>query len=738
VTVPEDLASLVEVSSLALSPDGARLAVATRRADLATDADERRVVLFEHAAGSWARSAVPVLTGSLPAWSPAGDLLALVEHGASGGGRLVVHDLVLRQRHELLDWPDEVERLAFSPSGRLLGFVGRRPVPPPGVVLAGRPAPPRVLRRLQYRMDSTGWTADRPRHCYALELGAALTGAAPGEAVLRNLSGTAFDDADLVWLGGDESWAFVSRRHAGREWDLVSDIFVGEAGDGRRAAAEPGADRRGDDAADAADAARWHTESAHIRRLTAGDRLWGPLAYDATSQRIVARYQLVAEFPCDEKLAVIDPVSGALDELPIGVERSLTGPLVVSLPTLAPGRPSEARPASAAARPGPDAGQAFSLLADAGSVQLVQRSADPAVDRDAAAGQSPSPLSRLSGPGVVTAFDVAGGTVALGGRFAGQPAVVQVMRPARAGTGGTGADGRREPVTLYEPNAGYAEATGLLEPTYVGAKAGDGTDLDCWVLLPGPGTEIAGAALYVPGGGGQWGGADYVHDFQVFASAGIAVIFGNARGSGGYGEGWMRTVCGPHNPRFPGTGWGGVDRSDMLTITSAVLERYPQLPRDKVAVLGGSYGGLMAALLGFTSEQFCAVIAERGPFDLQQMAATSDEGAWFFDAYIGASAEEDPAQYAFSSVMSYVDGVKQPVLILHSEEDLRCPVQQAEELFTALRRRDADVTFVRFPGESHELSRSGGPVHRVQRIQIIRDWLVARLSGTTAAFEQQA
>ncbi len=533
----------------------------------------------------------------------------------------------------------------------------------------------------------------------------------------------------------------------------------------RRASAAP---RQGAAGQGAAGQGAAGAGAQRVRQLTATDRLWGPLAYDAGSDRIVARYQLVAEFPCDERLARIDPAGGKVEELPLGVERSLTGPLVV-----VPG----SRTAIGQVDP---AGTVFSLLADAGSVRLVQRSTGPCGDDDPAGedlgdasaladvgdaggptlghqggdGDGDAPLVRLlSGAGVVTAFDAAAvdgggdgggggggggqdGVVALAGRFGGRPAVVQVLGLA-LGLGGRGPGANPQPVTIFEPNAGFAGTTGLLEPRYVGATTEDGTHLDCWALMPGLGTDVVGSALYVPGGGGQWGW-DYVHDFQVLASAGIAVIFGNARGSGGYGESWMRAVCGPSNPRFPGSGWGGVDRADMLAITTAVLDAHPQLPRDRVAVLGGSYGGLMAALLGFTSEQFCAVVAERGPFDLTQMAATSDEGAWFFDAYIGRNAEADPAQYAFSSVMSYVDGVKQPVLIVHSEEDLRCPVQQAEELFTALRRRGADVTFVRFPGESHELSRSGSPVHRVQRIQLIRDWLVARLSGRMAAFEPGA
>lgn len=684
VTVPEDLASVVEIDALALSPRADRLAIATRRPDLETDSYLQEVVLLERSEHGWEHAEVPRVPGNLPTFSPDGEQLAVLVGAPGGATRVVVHDLVRRTRRDVLLWPDAIEELTFSPNGGLLGIVARQPVVPLGITLPGRARPPRVVRSLQFRMDSVGWTVDRPRHCFALALGSSDNAGGDEIRPLRNLSGTAFDDWHLTWLGTDAAAAFVSRRHDRREWDVMSDVYVSTLGD-----LDVAAERS-------------------PRQLTRTDRRWGPLAYEGGSGRLLARYQLVAEFPCDEKLAWIDPVEGSVAEVDLGIQRSLAGPLSVV----------------------PGSAYALSLLVDAGSVHLVELA-------EAAMDPKVTTLRRLTGRGVVTAFAAAGGAVAVAGRLDGEPAIVQVLDGAsRGGRSGSGAE-PQEPVTVHEPNANVAADTGLLKARYVGAIAEDGTRLDCWVLLPADKAAIIGSALYVPGGGGQWG-HDYVHDFQVLASAGIAVIFGNARGSGGYGEQWMRTVCGPANRRFSGSGWGGVDRRDMLTMTDAVLDAYPQLPRDKVAVLGGSYGGLMAALLGFTSDRFCAVVAERGPFNLAQMEATSDEGPWFFDAYIGASAEEDPERYAASSVISYIDGVKQPVLIVHSEDDLRCPVQQAEELFTALRRRDADVSFVRFPAESHELSRSGGPVHRVQRIQILRDWLVARLQGERAAFECDA
>jgi dipeptidyl aminopeptidase/acylaminoacyl peptidase len=106
---------------------------------------------------------------------------------------------------------------------------------------------------------------------------------------------------------------------------------------------------------------------------------------------------------------------------------------------------------------------------------------------------------------------------------------------------------------------------------------------------------------------------------------------------------------------------------------------------------------------------------------------SSDIGS-IFRVEIGPSHLDDPGVYEAISPVRWARDIQVPMLLIHSENDLRCPINQAEELFMALRLLGRDVTFYRFPGEGHELSRSGSPIHRVQRAEIILDWFAERLA----------
>jgi dipeptidyl aminopeptidase/acylaminoacyl peptidase len=218
-------------------------------------------------------------------------------------------------------------------------------------------------------------------------------------------------------------------------------------------------------------------------------------------------------------------------------------------------------------------------------------------------------------------------------------------------------------------------------------------------------------------------------EFQMWAGAGYAVVYCNPHGSTGGSEAWVRSIRPPEASTVPGTGWGGIDADDVLAVLDAALEREPLLDRDRVGVLGGSYGGYMTSWLIGHSNRFAAACSERAVNNLLTLETASD-AAGLFRFEFGATHLDAPDAYLRMSPITYVRDIETPVLILHSEDDLRCPIEQADQLFIALRLLGKPVEYWRFPREGHELSRSGSPRHRVQRAEIILDWFGRHLGGT--------
>ncbi|MDQ6849276.1 MAG: S9 family peptidase [Actinomycetota bacterium] len=195
---------------------------------------------------------------------------------------------------------------------------------------------------------------------------------------------------------------------------------------------------------------------------------------------------------------------------------------------------------------------------------------------------------------------------------------------------------------------------------------------------------------------------------QVYAGAGYAVVYGNPRGSSGYGEAhgaYIRHDVGERSA------------PDLLALLDAALQR-PRLDGTRVGVLGGSHGGYMTSWLVGHTDRFGAAISERAVNALDSFEGTSDIGWGFADDLYGS----DPEQRTKQSPLTYADAITTPLLIIHSEQDWRCPLEQAQRLYVALRNRDAIVEMLLFPGEGHELSRSGLPSHRVARFEAILDW----------------
>jgi dipeptidyl aminopeptidase/acylaminoacyl peptidase len=323
----------------------------------------------------------------------------------------------------------------------------------------------------------------------------------------------------------------------------------------------------------------------------------------------------------------------------------------------------------------------------------------------------------VEGDRMVTGFDLAGGTLA-----------VVVTDPLSLPEVGI-VDGPGGEVRLLTSFGASLSAVELSSPERFVATSADGTEVEAWLMRP-VGAE-AGAQyptlVNIHGGPFSQYGNRLFDEFQLQTGAGYCVVYSNPRGSSGYSEAFGRAIRGPKATQEPGSGWGGVDFEDLMAVVDTAVASFDCVDGTRLGVLGGSYGGYLTSWTIGHTDRFKAAVSERAVNNVLTMTWTSDIGVVFNGGYLGVSHLDDPGEYLRQSPVSAVRDMTTPVLILHSEEDWRCPISQAEELWVALHLLGRDVEFVRFPGEGHELTRSGAPRHRIERARIIADWFGRKL-----------
>ena len=244
----------------------------------------------------------------------------------------------------------------------------------------------------------------------------------------------------------------------------------------------------------------------------------------------------------------------------------------------------------------------------------------------------------------------------------------------------------------------------------------DGVELDAWVVLPEGDATAVPLLLNIHGGPTAQYPHAFFDEFQVEAGAGYAVVGINPRGSSGRGRDFARAVVGA----WPDE--DSVDTLDLEAVVDVVLERFGRVSRERLGIMGGSYGGYATARILARTDRFRSAIVERGLLNWVSFGGTSDIGAYFDRMFVGTDLPSGAdAQWQASPVRT-ADRITTPTLVLHSLEDHRCPPEQAYQLFSILRRNGVESELLLFPDEGHELSRSGSPKHRVERFEAVLDW----------------
>lgn len=490
-------------------------------------------------------------------------------------------------------------------------------------------------------------------------------------AAARQLTSGDFDDTEPAWAPDGQSLAFVSARHPEREFDRKRDVWVAPTGGG-----EP-------------------------RRVTGAT---GPCAgpvYSPDGQTIAytghdndPRYG-----PTTQPTIWVTPAAG--DASPRAVGRQLDRPVGSDVGTdLRYGTPEPCLNWSAGGA------ALLALLGDAGRVGLHRI--------DVATGAA---TTLFDGDRQVTNATVSrdGQRVALAVSSATSPADILSLDLAT----------NRE-LRLTDVNAGLCGAVEIRTPERFRFEAPDGQPLDGWLVTP-PGFDPMRRyplILEIHGGPHAAYGESFYIEFQLLAAQGYVVLYTNPRGSTSYGQEFVAALR---------QDWGGVDYRDVMAGVDAAIAR-GFIDESRLGVTGGSYGGYLTNWIIGQTDRFRAAVSGRSTSNRASHYGQSDLGSFIGDWEFGGPPWENAEHYRERSPITYVANVRTPLLLENQEQDHRCPVPQAEEFYTALKKlRQVDVQFIRFPDESHGMARQGQPAHRVERLERIVAWFDKYLNDTAQA-----
>lgn len=666
----EDITRLVSVSSPTLSPDGGTVVVAAAHPDLDADAYVGQLWSVDVKGSTSPRRITRGFRDAAPQFSPDGSAIAFLRAEPGKPAQLHVMATTGGEPIQVTDRKLGVSEFAWSPDGSMFAFVSREPEHGRyGTVEGVDPAaePPRRITTYRYSANGVGWMRDRRSQVFVVPVPDLC--AAPVVQPVASSDGVAEPRPAVVeprpLTNDDAEHGAIAFTADGRHVAVVSDGHPGADDDLRSILTLVPVDGGEPLSVVGPDANLSLGESAGAVAVTEEGALYFVAQHVGESGRdFVAR---------NSGLYLVESVGEQPIRLTDDETIDLTGSDVVLSPH-----------------------GALVRNAQRGRVTLLAVGSDGVV-------------TTLVRDREVTGAASAGQTVAFSFQSEstfGDFAVVDVARLEHE-------DAHDGAVRVLTDFSSELRAKGIRTPIEFEATGRDGYPVHGWVVLP-EGEGPHPVLLNIHGGPYAQYSVHVFDESQVYADAGYAVVYCNPRGSAGYGQEHGRAIKGR---------MGTVDLDDVLDFLDAAVAAHPELDGDRVGILGGSYGGYLTAWTIAHDHRFAAAIVERGYLDPQFFFGTSDIGSFFGEEYNGA----DPELIAAQSPQAHVGDVRTPTLVMHSENDLRCPLSQAERYFASLKRGGVETELVVFPGEDHELSRSGRPRHRVQRFAIILDWWARHL-----------
>ncbi|MGJ9402005.1 S9 family peptidase [Arthrobacter sp. KK5.5] len=680
---------MTTLSAPSISPDGRRAVVSASRPSFEADAPVGQLWMVDLVEGTWRRF-TRGQSDAAPGFSPDGRIVAFLRPDGKGRPQLAVVDAGGGEPRIVTDRPLGVSAFAFSPDSARLAFVSRTPEEGRYGTLDGVGAgaeDPRRITGFKYRANGPGFIRDKVQGIHVIDV-------------------PALDDEPFFEPVGRAAKSLADSAQRGDESGRRDSDAAGPAAKGMPAPrlVTP-ADRDASDPAFSPD----------------GRHLYFTAALHAGADRDLR--SMVHRVAVDREGAVPEPVAGSSTST-----RSFAGPVfsrdgatlfllgqdlgrdgtdfvarntgVFALDADLLGRDHASEPRLLTDLTDADYTGASSTLAPHGTGSVLA-------------------LAQVRGSVELHCLDAHGGALVLasgplevgGAAEADGTVVSSYATPATPGEVGVVRGGSIHRITDFA--AGLREHTRIAEPRELVVDPADGYPVHGWVFLPrgeGPHPVL----LNIHGGPYAQYGWSYFDEAQVYVEAGYAVVQCNPRGSASYGR--------EHGLAIKGA-MGTVDLRDVLAFLDGAVDTEPSLDGGRVGVLGGSYGGYLTAWTIANDHRFKAAVVERAYLDPLSFVGSSDIGWFFSEAYTGT----DPAHVLTQSPMARVGDVRTPTLVLHSEEDYRCPLEQAQRYYVELLRHGVEAEFLLFPGENHELSRGGTPWHRRQRFEAILEWFARYL-----------